>query len=62
MKETLQQKIEGLLQDAIKRRDQLNENVLLYKNEDNWEGAMKCDIKSKQFDIFIKRLEDALKP
>ena len=61
MKETLRQNIERMRTDMINRIEQLNKSVAGYKQAEDFESAMKCDIKSRLLIMVLERLDEALK-
>jgi len=61
MKETIRQKLERSLSRMIKRRNQLQKHIDEYKADDDFENAMKCDIKKNTFDLVIGDLRNILK-
>ena len=61
MKETLRQNIERMRTDMINRIEQLNKSVAGYKQAENFENAMMCDIKRQQLIMVLGRLDEALK-
>jgi len=62
MKKTLRQNIERIQTDLIDRIEQLKKHIEEYKQENNFESAMKCDIRLKQLEIILKRINEALEP
>ncbi len=41
-------------------KETLRENIEEYKKADDFESAMKCDIKRTQLSLFLKQLDEAL--
>ena len=60
MKETLRQHIERMRADLVIRLDHLNNSVKEYKEADDFENAMKCDIKISQLKVVFDRIVEAL--
>lgn len=60
MKETLREKVEKMRMKVIARRDQLELNILGYKKSEDWENAMKNDIKKQEFKLFLRAIDDVL--
>ena len=61
MNSTLKGNIERIRIDMINRIDQLHKNIKEYKRDEDFEHAMKCDIKMKQLTMVLERLDEALK-
>ena len=61
MKETLREKIERRRMDMVNRIEQLYNHVAEYKAAEDFENAMKCDIKRQQLIMVLGRLDEALK-
>jgi hypothetical protein len=61
MKETLRENIERMRMDMVNRIEQLYNHVAEYKTAEDFENAMKCDIKRQQLIMVLGRLDEALK-
>jgi hypothetical protein len=61
MKETLRENIERMRMDMVNRIEQLYNHIEEYKKAENFEAAMKCDIKRKTLLVVLGRLDEALK-
>jgi len=61
MKETLRENIERMRMDMVNRIEQLYNHVAEYKQAEDFENAMKCDIKRQQLIMVLGRLDEALK-
>ena len=61
MKETLREKIERMRLDMVNQIEQLYNHVAEYKATDDYENAMKCDIKRRQLIMVLGSLDEALK-
>jgi len=60
MKETLREAIERMRRDMDARIKQLYTHVAEYKATEDFENAMKCDIKRQQLIMVLTRLDEAL--
>ena len=60
MKETLRKGLEYEISRIDARCEQLRKNVLEYKEENEYESAMKSDIKYKQLKMFSQSLKKLL--
>jgi cell shape-determining protein MreC len=61
MKETLYEKVQNLKKDLVEKQKRLEENITTYKENEDWENAMKCDIKRYQYVLFIIEIDKLLK-
>jgi len=61
MEKLLREKIEEMRMDIVNRIEQLYTNMQEYKIENNFEAAMKCDIKRDQLIVVLGRLDEVLK-
>lgn len=61
MKTSLRERIERMRMDMVNRIEQLHKHIEEYKSVDDFQNAMKCDIKVSQLIIVLEGLEEALK-
>lgn len=61
MKETLRENIERMRMDMVNRIEQLYNHIEEYKKSEDFENAMKCDIKRSTLLVVLGRLDEALK-
>lgn len=61
MKETLRENIERMRMDMVNRIEQLYKHIEEYKKAEDFENAMKCDIKRSTLLVVLGRLDEALK-
>jgi len=61
MKETLRERIEKMRMDIVNRIEQLYNHIEEYKKVDDFDNAMKCDIKRSTLLVVLARLDQALK-
>jgi len=47
--------------DMVDRIEQLSKNIEVYKQAEDFENAMKCDIKRNTLLVTLERLDEALK-
>jgi hypothetical protein len=60
MKESYKEKMERLRMSVSNKIDELYKKEEKYKNEKNWEGAMKCDIMSRTLLVVLGEFDEAL--
>lgn len=60
MKETLKENIERMRMDIVNRIDQPYNRIKEYEKSENFESAMKCDIKRRTLLVVLGRLDEAL--
>jgi len=60
VKETLRENIERMRMDMISRIEQLYTSIAEYKQAEDFENAMKCNIKRQQLIMVLGRLDEAL--
>ena len=60
MKQTLRKRIEALRDTLLERIKQLEQHMEEYKRVDNFEGAMKCDIKRRELSMMAHELTKEL--
>ena len=58
---TFRERIETMRMDIANRIEQLYSNVVVYKDAEDFENAMKCDIKRRQLIMVLDQLDEALK-
>jgi hypothetical protein len=58
---TFRERIETMRMDIANRIEQLYSNVVVYKDAEDFENAMKCDIKRRQLILVLDQLDEALK-
>lgn len=58
---TFRERIETMRMDIDNRIEQLYSNVVVYKDAEDFENAMKCDIKRRQLILVLDQLDEALK-
>lgn len=61
MKESLRENVEQMRMDMVNRIEQLYKYVEEYKQANDFENAMKCDIKRNQLFMVLGRLDQILK-
>jgi hypothetical protein len=61
MKETLRENIERMRMDMVNQIEQLYKHIEEYKQAEDFENAMKCDIKRNALLVVLGRLDEALK-
>jgi len=61
MKETLRENIVRMRMVMIHDVGQLYKSMAKYKQAEDFENSMKCDIKRQQLIMVIRRLDEALK-
>lgn len=57
---TFREKIVTLRMDMVNRIEKLNTHVAEYKSAEDFENAMKCDIKRQQLIMVLGHLDEAL--
>mgnify|MGYP003637233061 FL=1 len=56
MKESLRSRLLSRIEDMQIRAIQLNKHIKEYKEDNDYENAMKCDIKYRQLKMIIQEL------
>ena len=56
MKESLRNRLLSRIEDMQTRAIQLNKHIKEYKEDNDYENAMKCDIKYRQLKMIIQEL------
>lgn len=56
MKKSLREKLLSRIEDMQIRAIQLNKHIKEYKEDNDYENAMKCDIRYRQLKIIIQEL------
>lgn len=57
MKESLRNRLLSRIEDMQVRAIQLNKHIKEYKEDNDYENAMKCDIKHRQLKLIIQELK-----
>lgn len=58
MKESLRSRLLSRIEDMQIRAIQLNKHIKEYKEDNDYENAMKCDIKYRQLKMIIQELNN----
>lgn len=61
IEKTFREKIETIRMDMVNLIEDLDFRIIEYKDTEDFENAMKCDIKRKQLIMVLGRLDKALK-
>lgn len=61
IEKTFREKIETIRMDMVNLIEDLDFRIIEYKETEDFENAMKCDIKRRQLIMVLGRLEKALK-
>lgn len=61
IEKTFREKIETIRMDMLNQIEDLYSHIVEYKETEDFENEMKCDIKRKQLIMVLGRLDEALK-
>jgi hypothetical protein len=61
IEKSFRERIEDIRMDMVDRIEQLSKNIEVYKQAEDFENAMKCDIKRSTLLVTLERLDEALK-
>lgn len=61
IEKSFRERIEEIRMDMVNRIEQLSKNIEVYKQAEDFENAMKCDIKRSTLLVTLERLDEALK-
>ena len=61
IEKSFRERIEDIRMDMVDRIEQLSKNIEVYKQAEDFENAMKCDIKRSTLLVTLERLDEVLK-
>ena len=61
IEKSFRERIEEIRMDMVDRIEQLSKNIEVYKQAEDFENAMKCDIKRSTLLVTLERLDEVLK-